>query len=187
MMTESNKAQGHKALIDWWQACRPKGEIPAWSDLTAAPEPSLMPNLAMHDVHPSHKLVVRYFGSDLVELWGKDYTGQDIAVEFKSSKAYQKALRVIQRCATMPCGGVTVGMWTTDKGTSYLRRQTYLPIKPSLDGVPRIISHADHESHVIDMPEQIGLSRMKHIDWIDVGFGVPRKGLVGWFSWMLGR
>ena len=165
-----------QALLDWWTRCKPDDGLPEWRDLVAAPDPALMPKLAMHEVHGPDTLIVRYFGTALVELWGSDFTNQDIGKAFQHSKAYKQALRVIHIAATHPCGGMTIGLWTTVKGTSYLRRQTYLPIEPGQNDCPRVISYADHEQHVIDMVEQIGVSDLKQVEWIDIGWGMPDPG-----------
>lgn len=69
-----------RALYDYWLSRRGGRAMPARADLDPIDIPTLLPNIFLIDVAPGDPplLVYRVFGTGLVELFGYDFTLQEV-------------------------------------------------------------------------------------------------------------
>ena len=163
------------AFFEHWQSRRPTDGLPSWAEFSVQCPPGIMSRLAMHEMPDPGTIICHHFGTDLIGMWGKDMTGINITADFTNSPSLDKAIKVMHRAATHPCGGVVAGIWVTAGGQGYAREQNYLPITPTGNGTPRILSFANHED-ILEHSwtgNQVGIAEYSFKEWVDLGWGVP--------------
>ena len=135
-----------RQLHDYWDDRRAGRAMPARADLDPADIPRLLPNLILFDVEPgSERLKARLVGTNVVRMYGTDYTGQYLdEIDFGDRrKAILHDYMTCYRTKSMYVSEHT--FWTT-RDISYRVERLILPLSDDGETVTMLLSWLDFDA-----------------------------------------
>ena len=168
-----------RQLYAWWLEARGSRQMPAAEDVDLRALVELLPYIRYMNWEDEKALVVRIYGSALVEGTGIDFTGHSI---FGNSEHAQTAIDRARLHAlhTQPCGILMVRDVHDKTGKAYPCEFMTLPIAPDSDGRPRIIGTVAPCEEIAEWAVDVTVERfltLRRAIFIDTGYGVPDPSL----------
>lgn len=171
-MTPSFRSEECQGFLNHWLSLRADGEmVTAQSVFLDNPHPSYAPFLHIADMMEDH-LVFRLMGTQLVERWGRDKTGEMVGQD--QPPVLRDALfKNGRQCAISLCGVRMEIEFASVNGAEMSIECIVLPLSLGPDKPMRLLSystvlrqlkHGDHSDHYLGLPVA---------EWIDIGAGVP--------------
>jgi hypothetical protein len=158
-------------LLAYWHRQRHGAAMPTTEDFFDHVPPRIAPSLILFE-HQAHALIVRYLGTQLVERWQKDLTGQN----WLGFNPHLNAANLVANFMTIirhPCGGCAESSFVTSTGRE-LRIETFsLPLAVRAGRPPRVISGSFALAAMGFDERARGWMAPRTLHWIDLGFGLP--------------
>ncbi|MCE9648074.1 MAG: PAS domain-containing protein [Parvibaculum sp.] len=168
-----------RQLYAWWLEARGQRDMPSDKDVDLRALVELLPYIRYMCWEDEKTLIVRIYGSALVEGTGLDFTGLSVfgAVEHADT-AIDKAR--LQALHIQPCGLLMIRDVYDKTGKAYPCEFMTLPIAPDSDGKARIISTVVPCERMAEWAVDVALDRiltLRRAIFIDTGNGVPPASL----------
>ncbi len=157
-----------------WKACLKTGLVPTLADYLDAPPFHLQPKVSISDLHAPDDLRVRLIGTGIVDLAGRDRTGQSI--EVSRDKSLGDAVKYGWAAWGHPAGFVYRITVQTEGGLNVEMTSLSLPLVPAT-GVPRcMVTYRSAPYKDLKPAPQRNDNRLLNfyfVGWVDIGSGVP--------------
>jgi hypothetical protein len=168
-----------RQLYAWWLEARGARQMPGAEDVDPRALVELLPYIRYMSWEDEKTLMVRIYGSALVEGTGIDFTGHSI---FGSAEHAQAALdrARLRALHIQPCGILMVRDVYDKAGQAYPCEFMTLPIAPDGDGKPRIIGTVAPCEKFDEWAVDVTLDRiltLRRAIFMDIGYGVPDPSL----------
>jgi hypothetical protein len=168
-----------RQLYAWWLEARGGREMPAAEDVDLRALIELLPYIRYMCWEDEKTLMVRIYGSALVEGSGFDFTGHNIfgSAEHPETAIDRARLRALH---AQPCGVLIVRDVYDKTGRAYPCEFMTLPISSDSDGKERIIGTVVPCEQVQEWAVDVELNRiltLRRAVFIDTGNGVPPASL----------
>jgi hypothetical protein len=172
-LEESEWAPECYAFVDHWHALRIGSALPTTQSFLDHPSPRFSPFVFVLELHGDLPLV-RMQGTQLVEAWARDLTGEDF---FPGRPDHFKANAVTNMRALLaqPCGYFLRSTYATSKGRKITSDWILLPLAVAEGKPPRIVGG------VFERPtRRYDETSLHHFElhrwaWLDTGCSVPRN------------
>jgi len=176
--TEPRKSAAVRNFIAFWNALREPGRLPDSSAFLSRPERAVHPHCFVHEMHDDGRIIPRFIGSAVVDSWGDDLTGQDIAALMKNegSQAFFGSLRTAMH---FPCGYWEFGVWVSPKGHTDNIEIMALPLGTEDGRVKRLAGLCRFDAKGWSDSSVQGHFNLVARSWHDAGWGVPAESLAG--------
>lgn len=169
-----------KSLLDIWR-CLPRREgniCPFWQDVRAAELIPIMKHMWLMEHHPPGAMIIKFLGSEIVRLVGRDDTGKDFLLTRTNPARRAFTLDIYRATYAAPCA--TEVTRTLARGGTRTRDMTtvYVPFASEETGHWYLLGCVEF-SPITEPDAEAGLSnfttRTMHApNFIDLGFGVPQ-------------
>lgn len=167
-----------RQLLGWWLEARDSRPMPGADDVSPRALVELLPYMRYLSWESDEKLVVRIYGSALVEASGFDITGHDIfGHRHGDVETDRERLRQLHR---QPCGLVMLRSIYDRGGNPYPCEFMTLPIAPGADGKPRIIGTVVPVVKMREWNVDVVFDRVLTLQravYFDTGAGTPDPAL----------
>lgn len=168
-----------RQLYAWWLEARGSREMPGAEDVDPRALVELLPYIRYMSWEDEKTLIVRIYGSALVEGTGLDFTGHSIFGTAEHAQAAVDRAR-LHALHIQPCGILMVRDVYDKAGRAYPCEFMTLPIAPDGDGKARIIGTVAPCEQVAEWAVDVTLERiltLRRAIFIDIGYGVPDPSL----------
>lgn len=174
-MTLSNPG---RQLLGWWLEARDGRDMPGPDDVSPRALVELLPYIRYLSWEDEEKLVIRIYGSALVEASGFDLTGFDILGSGHAEVATDRArLKVLH---AQPCGLVMLRDIYDSAGKPYPCEFMTLPIGPGIDGKKRLIGTVAPVRKMREWDVDVTFDRiltLRRAAYFDTGAGLPPSSI----------
>ena len=165
---------GHQ-LLAWWFEVRGDNSMPSPEDVSPRTLRQLLPYIRYMSWDGPDELVIRVFGSALVEGIGIDLTGTRMfAGAYEGRDLDVTRMKVLHE---VPCGGIMIRDLPDASGGAHPCELVTLPIAAGEDGQPRLIGTVmptrAPDTIWTRKVEYTGDISLKRATFIDLGFGLP--------------
>jgi hypothetical protein len=164
---------GAKAFFAAWQALRTDKSIPHFRTVFQGLPTELIPQLMILEEASDDRYIVRFMGTQFVELWGQDITGLDrlSLMKPKVAAAGRSNMRTVLE---HPCGLRNLGIYAMPSRSDLEIESVLLPAANDPAKPRRVLTFGQSA--------QLGLvvakdqhQEIAEREWVDLGFGVPAK------------
>lgn len=164
----------HRASVffDHWRGLRSGEHAPTSESFLDTPNPRVQANTFIFDLETDSRTVFRLVGTEIVTIWGKDFTNLSVEEAFSDQVAalYLSAPRA---CIGNACGLWEVGLFGDTRQREVTLELMYLPLEVKPGRSPRLAGFLNWHG-TSDIPaSRMGLIALTQRRWIDIGSGVP--------------
>ena len=167
-----------RQLLAWWLEARAGRAMPGPDDVSPRALVELLPYIRYLCWEDDEKLVLRIYGSALVEASGFDLTGHSIFATGHAEVAIDRAR--LKALHSQPCGIVMLRDIYDRSGAAYPCEFMTLPIAPGIDGKPRIIGTVVPAKKMREWNVEVVFNNvltLRRAAYFDTGNGVPDPAL----------
>ncbi len=130
-----------------------------------------MPSVFIHEI-VNDRLLVRFMGTELVDRWRHDATGQEFGARLPPEERARLA-KVSSILTSHPCGLLQRGVLGTSTGRDAAFEGILLPLAVNHDAPPRIVVFSTILDSLGREEHGSALASAGQRWWIDIGAGVP--------------
>jgi hypothetical protein len=159
-------------FFEHWNAQRIGTDFPTSQRMLDTPNPRLQPQVFLFERAAENKTVFRLMATELVTIWGKDFTGMAVEEVF-SPEVAQRYLADPWACHTHSCGLWERGRFGDMRDRVVTLEMMYLPLAPDGSKAPRLIGVLAWTGLSTERASRRGLIAIEDRRWVDVGFGIP--------------
>jgi len=182
-MTGTNKSIEDSSRADWseralifyehWQGLRKGNDIPTSENFLDSPNTRVQSNTFIFELEAEDKTVFRLVGTELVMIWGRDFTGLSVEQAFSHTIAL-RYLTHPKTCPSHPCGLWERGLFGDARGREVTLELMYLPLLTQQNRAPRIGGFLNWHGTSDTEASRLGLIQLTERHWIDIGSGCPQ-------------
>lgn len=181
-MTYTAAARTENPLSGWshgcgeflwhWRAMRGRGEqMPTSEDFLDHPAAEFVTGSYICEITDAG-VIMRFQGADLVDRWGRDFTGRDIH-QGMSAAVREWSLSNLHRMIGQPCGGIIRMSYDAPQWRLVEEELIVLPLAVKTGRPPRFVAYVVQGAHrKWDLPPE-EVTRTHSAEWVDIGAGVP--------------
>ena len=160
-----------------WQELRSENAVPHYRRVFEAIDHALIPQIAVLEETPAAarggvRHIVRFLGTRLVELWGRDITDQDWLGELPPRRA-DSWRRNAQAVLDHPCALYSFRFFRLRERSDVDMEVLNLPAANDPSRPRRLIKFIQE---VRPVPYSLAEDGPAERRWLDLGFGVPGRG-----------
>lgn len=165
-----------RRFVEYYKSLDSKGGLPLKSAISPARILDLLPNVFIIQRTPDGRVLVRLYGTELVDIFGTDMTGKD-AIEFYDSEAGRFLTGYFDNVFGIPCGGILVRRAVTEFGREIVIQSMSLPCANEA-GEPEFAFGFTEVQGTrairLDAPKDpLKVIKLARLKYLDVGFGTP--------------
>ena len=158
------------AFLRFWSSLAADGGIPTSEAFLDVPSPRFAAYVYMVEMVEGAP-VVRLQGTQLVQAWSRDLTGEDF-YPGRSARFKTAAIANMNTVLQHPCGHLARATYATSKGRTIVSDWIQLPLAVREGRAPRIVGAAFHRpSRAFEV--ELHHFELHKLAWLDAGFGVP--------------
>lgn len=159
-------------FFDHWQGLRSGGHAPTSESFLDTPNPRVQANTFIFDLETDNRTVFRLVGTEIVTIWGKDFTKLSVEEAF-SDKVAALYLAAPRACIGNACGLWEVGLFGDTRQREVTLELMYLPLEVQPGRLPRLAGFLNWHGTSDIVASRMGLIALTQRRWIDIGAGVP--------------
>ncbi|TNE64262.1 MAG: PAS domain-containing protein [Alphaproteobacteria bacterium] len=168
-----------RKLLQTWQDLprRPGCALPYWDDVRAGPLAPIMKHIWVMEFRPPASMIIRFLGSEVVRLSGRDTTGEDF-LSIRTNPARRSLTMAIYRTAyNTPCATMLRRTLSRPGFNPRDMLSTFAPLASEGEGHWLLIGVTE-TIEADNLPEDPGIAayttaEMFPPEFVDIGFGVP--------------
>lgn len=142
MILHDLKTDGTQRLLSYWSELRGDRIVPGYADVDLVQIASILPNTLIYSRDEDDGgFSIRFFGTGLVERFGRDLTGEKLT-GFMNSETAEKSLTLLRDVVEGPSALITWFRSETTQGQSYEVEQLYLPLEDADGRITAVLSYA---------------------------------------------
>jgi len=167
------------AFYERWNGLPKTGLLPRLSDYFDTAAPELQPNVTIVDVLSPAEMTVRLFGTGLEQASGLYPTAQSLGVLY-GEEVWERAKKLVWIVVTHPVGYVCIRRVRTSAGLVVDCPAVGLPIGVDIPDRRCFITYANVSGASEELAPEENFELVQEVQflhWIDLGAGVPAKGL----------
>jgi hypothetical protein len=162
-------------FFSYWSSLPKHGLSPLLSDYLDRAPPRLQPYVSMVDIPHDAPPRLRYLGTALTTLSGRDRTGKPLQLLYTKS-LWPLVTRLTREVVSRPVGYICTRSIRTASGRLAHTPAICLPMTNPKSAVPVLVTYAQLESAALSMGYGDALESVQGVTvlhWIDLGAGVP--------------
>lgn len=159
-------------FLDHWNALRGTDSMPTTERFVDNPEVTLQPYVFIIEKVTRYKTMFRLMATELVEIWGDNFTGRAVEDVFAADVA-SKYLANPHMCLTEPCGLWEKGLFGNIKGRQVSLEILYLPLSVAEGKPARLAGILASAETTLKAASRRGMIAIEDRRWVDIGSGVP--------------
>lgn len=159
-------------FFDHWQSLRSGVQAPRSESFLDAPNPRVQANTFIFELAAENRTVFRLVGTEIVTIWGKDFTRLSVEEAF-SDKVAALYLSAPRACIDKACGLWEVGLFGDTRQREVTLELMYLPLEVKTGRSPRLAGFLNWHGTSDIIASRMGLIALTQRRWVDIGSGVP--------------
>jgi len=161
---------------EFWSDLPKSGLLPHSRDFLGAPEPALIPHVYIMELSDDGPLI-RFMGTALVTLHGRDLTGQLFA-EGLPTTIRDPLTHNCSNVAAHPCGLLELAEFKSATGRPFQMETVMLPLAVDEGRMSRVCTFSSilEDLHNEDR-DSISFQGRQEPGWFDIGAGCPNTSL----------
>ncbi len=161
-----------RAFLDNWTTLKDNAEAPPSESFLDNPDPAVQPHAFILELEEPDRTVFRLAATDLVNIWGKDFTGQALEDLF-SPEVCARYLRQPRSCIERHCGLWERGRFGDARNREVELELLHLPLGVRKGRARRLAGCIVHHRTTAFDAARRGLIALEQRHWIDTGYGIP--------------
>ncbi len=161
-----------KRFVEHWLDLRGEGPFTDLQSFLDSPSPELQPQVFMFELEGPTKTVFRLMATDLVTIWGGDFTGK-AAEDVFTPEVAAFYFADPRKCVDCQCGLWERGLFGETRNREIELEMVYLPLAIPNDKPERLAGLLGWKRLSTRRAKRRGLIAIEDRQWIDIGFGVP--------------
>ena len=159
------------AFAAHWFGLRQDGLIPTLAAFLDKPVPEFQPMVSIVEVVSDDDIRYRLVGTDLVESFGHERTGNNF-LEASPPSFRANLVRWSRTVKNHPCGARSLGLLSSSKGRDLKFETVGFPLLRK-SGTPLIVGYSEPLSRLDSDEVMVTFKDARDVIWIDIGYGVP--------------
>ena len=165
----SNQCVG---FVKHWRSLITDAPFPHLHEFLDTPAPALQPQVFMFELVALDKTVFRLMATDLVAIWGGDFTGK-AAEEVFTPEVARHYFADPRDCFRNRCGLWERGVFGDVRGREIHLEIVYLPLTTPPQKPQRLVGLLGLTEPTAKLASRRGLIAIDQRSWIDIGHGTP--------------
>ncbi len=141
MILHDLKTDGAQRLLSYWSGLRGDRIVPRYGDVDLVQIAPILPNTLIYSRDNEGDFGIHFFGTGLVERFGRDLTGEKLKGVMDGATA-EKSLAQLRDVVEGPSVLITWFRSETGQGQSYEIEQLYLPLEGTDGRITAVLSYA---------------------------------------------
>lgn len=159
-------------FFDHWQSLRSGAGMPSSEAFLDKPNPRIQTNAFIFELVSEKRTVFRLVGTEIVMIWGKDFTKLSVEEAFSAELA-ATYLADPRSCIPSSCGLWELGLFGDTRGREVTLELMYLPLTVKAGRPARLAGFLNWHGTTGTPASRMGLISLTRRQWIDTGAGVP--------------
>ena len=159
-------------FLEHWLSLSSDGLVTSLESFLGRPDPRFQAMTSIIDITGLQSMSIRLFGTGLVDLLGRDFTGSN-ATQWYSEQARGEMGEFTARMLAAPYGLACLRAYVTSKGRRVNSVSLSLPLRRASGVISSMVVFFVMSESLGPGEVSIDLSDIAEPRWIDIGFGVP--------------
>lgn len=159
-------------FFDHWQSLRSGNDMPTSEAFLDNPNPRIQANAFIFELASETRTVFRLVGTEIVMIWGKDFTKLSVEEAFTADLA-ATYLADPRACIPNACGLWEQGIFGDTRGREVILELMYVPLKVQSERPARLGGFLNWHGTSDTAASRMGLIALTRRHWIDIGAGIP--------------
>lgn len=172
----SDWSESAKQFLNHWDSLRDGDSLPTSEAFLDNPNFSLQPSVFIIEKESIYKTTFRLMATELVEIWGDDFTGRAVEDVFAADIA-ARYLANPHMCLEWPCGLWETGLFGNINEREVSLEILYLPLSVGENKPERLSGVLGRADTSIKSAKRRGMIAIKDRHWVDIGQGLPADEL----------
>lgn len=161
-------------FYDHWDSLREDATAPSSEAFLDHPNLALQPFVFIFEMTALNKTVFRLMATELVKIWGADFTGQAVETVFTPDIA-ARYLASPRQCVTSLCGLWKHGLFGNVNGREVKLDLIYLPLAVTAGKPHRLAGVLAETETTTKTAIRRGIIAIEKRQWLDIGRGTPTE------------
>ncbi|NKB43962.1 MAG: PAS domain-containing protein [Alphaproteobacteria bacterium] len=161
-------------FYDHWDSLRDNAPAPASEVFLDNPNVALQPFVFILEMTERNKTHFRLMATELVKIWGADFTGRAVEEVFSPDVA-ARYLASPRQCVTTVCGLWEKGLFGNISGREVKLELIYLPLTVSAGKPNRLAGVLAETETTTKTAVRRGIIAIEGRRWLDIGQGIPNQ------------